>query len=528
MSTKAGVAWVAIGLLVCPPALTAQGTSGLPGLTRVQPGRTKAVTSSAEDLNSNYDRRTYIEPGETMVLADIPGPAVINHIWLTFSEARPNWLEAGGAAHPGEIVLRMYWDGAEAPAVEAPLGDFFAAGFGLRQEVRSLPVQVEGGDGYNSYWQMPFFERGLVTVTNEGAKNVRSFYYHIDYTEVDSLPEKTAYFCAQYRQEFPETLGKDYLILDAEGQGHYVGTVMSVQTRSPFWFGEGDARIYVDGDSTPTIQGTGTEDYFLSAWGLNEHLFPYFGVTYMSDDPSSLGARATMYRWHVDDPIRFTESLRFEIEHTGWISADETESGEIDGHVEREDDVATVALWYQVGQPKRFATLPGLEERTFPNLDRVIEGKDLIEGARHSAGEIELQRGYDWTGEGQILFSPSTDDAFLELEFPVDDSERSGLVLRLTHAPDYGRYRILLDGREVAELEDYPDWNPRGPRDLYASRIEVRDLYLGSYTLSQGRHTLRFESVERNPFSAGNLLGFDSVRLRERWHKKRKSLRPNQ
>lgn len=528
MDTRVVVACIMVGVLAGAQTVGAQSAAGLPGLTRVQPGRTKAVTSSAKDLNSNYDRRTYIESGETLVLADITGPAVINHIWLTFSEARPNWLESGGAAHPGEIVLRMYWDGAEDPAVEAPLGDFFGAGFGLRQEVRSIPVQVEGGDGYNVYWQMPFFERGRITVTNEGAKNVRSFYYQVDYTELDSLPDGTAYFCAQYRQEFPETLGKDYLILNAEGRGHYVGTVMSVQSRSPFWFGEGDARIYVDGDTVPTIQGTGTEDYFLSAWGLNEHLFPYFGVTHMSDDPSNLGARATMYRWHVDDPIRFTKSLRFEIEHTGWISADETVTGEIDGHVEREDDVATVAFWYQVGQPKRFTTLPSLVERTFPDLDRVIEGKDLLGSVRHSRGELELQPGYDWTGEGQILFSPSTEDVFLEFDFEITEHERSGLVLRLSHAPDYGRYRILLDGQDVAELDDYPDWNARGPRDLYAPGVEVRDLYLGSYTLSPGSHTLRFEGAGRNPFSTGNLLGFDSVRLRQRWHKKRESLRPAQ
>ncbi len=518
--------YILVAVLVGHPAAVAQSGAGLSGLTRVQQGRSRAVTSSATDFNSNYDRRTYIEPGETMVLADISGPAVISHIWLTFSEARPNWLEAGGSAHPGEIILRMYWDGGEHPAVEAPLGDFFGAGFGLRREVRSIPIQVEGGDGYNSYWQMPFFTRALITVTNEGKKNVRSFYYHIDYTEVDSLPPGTAYFCAQYRQEFPETQGKDYLILDAEGQGHYVGTVMSVRSRSPFWFGEGDARIYVDGDTTPTIQGTGTEDYFLSAWGLNEHLFPYFGCTYLSDDPSNLGVRATMYRWHIDDPLRFTESLRFEIEHTGWISADETETGEIDGHVEREDDIATVAFWYQVGQPKRFTTLPSLEARSFPNLDHVIEGKLLTETARHSRGAVELQQGYDWTGDGQLRFVPASDHAFLEVEFENAEPQLAGLVLRLTHGPDYGRYRILLDGTEVTGLSDYPDWNPAGPRDFYAPAVEVKDYYLGSYTLSPGRHIVRFESAGSNPFSSGEILGLDSVRLRERWHKQRKSLRP--
>jgi hypothetical protein len=373
---------------------------------------------------------------------------------------------------------------------------------------------------------MPYYKRGLITLTNESAKNARSFYYQIDYTEVDSLPDGTAYFCAQYRQEFPEAAGRDYLVLEAEGQGHYVGTVMSVQSRSPFWFGEGDARIYIDGDATPTIQGTGTEDYFLSAWGLDEHLYPYFGCPYLSDDPSNLGVRATMYRWHIEDPIRFTRSIRFEMEHTGWMSADETASGAIDGHVEREDDVATVAFWYQVGQPRRFTTLPSLAARSFPNLDRVIEGKDMIASARHSPGTLELQKGYDWTGEGQVFFMPESEDAFLELEFRIGEPERAGLVLRLTQGPDYGRYRIYLDGREVTELEDYPDWNPRGARDLYARGVEVRDLYLGSYALSPGAHTLRFEAAGRNPFSTGSALGLDSVRLRERWNKKRASLRP--
>ena len=516
-----------LGVLAAVAATGAQAQSdaGLAGLARVQPGRSKAVTSSAADFNSNLDRITYIHPGETAVLADIEGPAVINHIWLTFNDERPNWLEAGGSAGPADIVLRMYWDGAPDPAVEAPLGDFFAAGFGLRREVRSVPVQVPGGDAYNSFWQMPFFRRGRITVTNEGAKNVRSFYYQVDYTAVDALPDSTPYFCAQYRREFPETMGRDYLVLDAEGHGHYVGTVMSIRTRSPYWPGEGDARIYVDGEQRPTIQGTGTEDYFLAAWGLEEHLFPYAGAPYLSDDPSNLGARMTMYRWHIADPIRFTKSLRFEFEHTGWISADESQTGKVDGHVEREDDIATVAFWYQIGQPKRFTTLPSLAERTFPNLDHVIEGQELMGTASHSAGSLQLQKGYDWTGAGQLFFVPSSGRAFLQVRFRVADSTRSGLVLRLTRAPDYGRWRILLDGHEATALAAYPEWNARGAQDFYARDLAVKDLYLGSFALAPGLHTLRFEAAGRNVLSTGGALGLDSVRLRQRWHKLRKPLR---
>jgi hypothetical protein len=496
----------------------------LSSLAQVRPGRSRAVTSSDPNFNSNMDRIRYITPGETKVLADIKGPATINHIWLTFNEARPNWLEATGSARPDEIVLRMYWDDAQEPAVEAPLGDFFGAGFGLRKEIRSVPVQVEGGDGYNCYWPMPFHTRGLITVTNEGPKNVRSFYYHIDYTEEPSLPEKAAYFCAQYRNEFPEKMGKDYLILDAVGQGHYVGTVMSARSRSPFWFGEGDIRMYVDGETKPSIQGTGTEDYFLMAWGLNESLFPYFGCTYMSTDFENLGTEYCLYRWHIADPVRFTKSLRFEIEHTGWITGDETTTGETAGHVEREDDMATVAFWYQVGQPKRFTKLPPLAQRQFPNLDVIIEGKALLPTAKHSPGVLELEKGYDWTGDGQVRFLPAGDEPVIEMEFAVEKAEYRGLILRFTYGQDYGVYRVFLDGKNVGEPPDYMVGQKLADYDFFSPTLQVKDHYLGSFQFTPGKHTLRLVCVGRNPLSKGRTVGLDSVRLRERWDKKRKPL----
>jgi hypothetical protein len=513
----AGV-WGGLAAMALSAVFAAGQENALADLARVKKGSSHAVTSSDPDFRSNLDRVTYIKPGETLVLADIQGPAVIQHIWLTFNEARPNWLEKGGSAGPDEIVLRMYWDDGAHPAVESPLGDFFAAGFGLRREIRSYPVAVEGGDGYNCYWPMPFARRGKITATNEGDKNVRSFYYHIDYLKVDELPPDTAHFCAQYRQEFPEQAGKDYLVLDAEGQGHYVGTVMSARSRSPYWFGEGDVRIYVDGESRPSIQGTGTEDYFLCAWGLEPCLFPFFGCTYMSAAADDLGVRYTLYRWHVLDPIRFTRSLRFEIEHTGWISADETESGKVEGHVEREDDMATVAFWYQTGQPKRFTALPPLKERIFPSLDTVIEGQDLIRGIEKADGKAELQPGYDWTGAGQLLYRPSSAGSALELSFEVEKEEYRGFVLRFTHAGDYGIYRVFLDGKNIADYEP-----KEGLRtvNFYSENLEVRDIYVGSMALTRGKHTLRFELVGQDPHSGGTLLGLDSVRLRQRWAKKR-------
>lgn len=512
-------------LAVSLAAAAAAAAQDLGDLTVIKKGRARAVTSADPNPNSNADRIRVVAPGETKVLADIKGPGIIRHIWLTFNEARPNWLEQAGSARPDEVVLRMYWDGAAEPAVETPLGDFFGAGFGLRRELNSLPVQVESGDGYNCYWPMPFFKRALITITNESpSKNVRSFYYHIDYTEEPDLAPKTPYFCAQYRNEFPERTGRDYLVLDAEGEGHYVGTVMSVRSRSPFWFGEGDAKFYVDGDRTPTVQGTGTEDYFLMAWGLNEACFPYFGCVYMSTDFEDLGTEYCLYRWHVADPVRFTRSLRFEIEHKGWISDDETESGKVEGHVEREDDMATVAFWYQVGQPRRFTKLPPLEGRIFPNLDLVIDGGRLLPTAKHSPGVLELQASYDWTGPGQLFFRPASDEPVLEVEFQVEKEEYRGLILRFTYAQDYGIYRIFLDGRNVRQPADYMAGEKVSDYDFYSAELKVKDNYLGSFRLAPGKHVLRLECVGRNVMSKGDYLGLDSIRLRERWLKKRKLL----
>ncbi len=520
-SNRTALLLISLLILIATPQIQAQD---LDALMKVQPGRSQAITSTDPNYDGNYDRIHYVHPNETRTLADIKGPGVIRHIWLTFNEARPNWLEAGGSAAPNELVLRMYWDGAKEPAVEAPIGDFFGAGFGKRLEIKSAPVQVEGGDGYNCYWAMPFFKRALITVTNEGDKNCRSFYYHIDYTEEDSLPKETAYFCAQYNQAFPEILDEDYLIADIQGQGHYVGTVMSARSRSPFWFGEGDVRLYIDGDTTPSFQGTGTEDYFLMAWGLAPTLYPYYGCTYMSSDFEDLGTEYCLYRWHITDPVRFRKSLRFEIEHTGWITGDETESGNTEGHVEREDDIATVAFWYQIDQPKRFTKLPPLAKRILPNIDLVIEGKDLLPTAKHSTGILELQKGYDWTGDGQLLYIPASDDPVLEVEFEVQKEDYRGLMLRMSYGPEYGTYRIFLDGKNIAQPEDYMAGEKIDDYDFYAKTLYVRDHYLGSFKFVPGKHSLRFEYIGRNPFSKGRHLGVDSVRLRQRWDRKRKKL----
>jgi len=244
----------------------------------------------------------------------------------------------------------------------------------------------------------------------------------------------------------------------------------------------------------------------------------------MSSDFEDLGTEYCLYRWHIEDAVRFSKSLRFEIEHKGWISADETESGKVEGHVEREDDIATVAFWYQVGQPKRFTTLPPLAQRLLPNLDVVIEAQAMLPSVKHSPGVLELQKGFDWTGEGQLFFQPASDQPVLETEFSVEKEAYRGLILRMTGAEDFGIWRIFLDGKNIRQPDDYMAGRKIADYDFYSQDLKVKDYYLGSFKLAPGKHTLRFEAVGRNPLAKGNYLGLDSVRLRERWTKKRKLL----
>ncbi len=495
-----------------PPVEANLGGGPLGQLARLGPGRSARISSAASRRSSNRDNRR-IAAGERFVLAEIETPGVIQHIWMTFPSPEPSWLGRQGNPNHSELVLRMYWDGAEQPAVESPVGDFFAAGFGRRAEVRSLPVQVQGGDAYNCFWPMPFAKSARIEIENQGEKPLGSFYYHVDYLRLDRLPPETPYFCAQYRQEFPVHSGRDYLILDARGRGHYVGTVLSVRSRSPEWFGEGDEKFYLDGETSPGIWGTGTEDYVLNAWGMGVGTFPYFGVSLLEGEQGMVGWRTTVYRWHVADPVRFTKSLRVEIEDAGWISPDELAEGVDRGFVERNDDLATVAFWYQVGQPKRFTQLPPAKDRRLPNLDWIVDGEQLLARAKTSEeASLRLQAGYHWTGRGQLFFDNRRGEgAWLELPFAVEDESLRQLTLRVTRSYDFGIYRIMLDGEQL-----------RGRQDFYNETVEVTELNLGQRRLARGDHTIRLECVGRNGRSAGTKLGIDSVRLRQRWEVKRR------
>lgn len=310
---------------------------------------------AARDLGQGWkvSPSVSIAPRTTFTLADIAGSGAIQHIWLTvFPEA---WRRA---------VLRMYWDGEDAPSVETPVGDFFCSGWCVRCNVSSLAVCVNPAGGFNSYWEMPFRASARITLENMGDDPLVC-YYQITYALSD-VPDDAAYFHAQWRRSNPLPYKSVHTLLDGvRGQGHYVGTYLACGVHNNGWWGEGEIKFYLDGDEWPTICGTGTEDYFGGAWNF-EHppgeygVFsgPYSGLPQVikPDGLYRSQQRFGMYRWHIADPIRFERDLRVTIQALGWRSGGR--------YLPLQDDIASTAFWYQTEPHAPFPPLPdrdGLE-----------------------------------------------------------------------------------------------------------------------------------------------------------------------
>lgn len=312
--------------------------TGLDQLGRHQEYESRRISSF--DRSGGNNDRLHLGRGETSLLADIDGPGAIHHMWFTI-DAEPFYGR--------KIILRAYWDGEEKPSIEVPIGDFFSVGHGLNRNLRSLPIANSSeGRARNCYWYMPFRKNARLTVTNEGGQPVGAFYYYIDYRKLPSLPFNTPTFHSQYRQETPCLPGKNYLLLEAVGRGHYVGCNLSILQRAMGWWGEGDDMIYVDGEQEPGLYGTGSEDYFCDAWGMREDGNLFFGCPLQEPDFKT-GSKATVYRFHVPDPIPFKKSIRVTIEH---------------GHDNnRSDYYSSVAYWYQDEPHRPFPPLPSVEER---------------------------------------------------------------------------------------------------------------------------------------------------------------------
>lgn len=334
--------------------------------------------------HSSYDvcggNRDYwpIAAGETVVLGEMRGAGFIRHIWMTTDETNHN-LRA--------LVLRMYWDGEQTPSVLCPLGDFFGLGFGRPNHFQSLPLQTSHL-GLNCWFSMPYAAGAKVTLTNE-ADTDTLIYFYIDYQEVDRLPADLGRFHACWRREIvrkqdeaagPNAAGRfqalnttganNYVVLEAEGRGHYVGCVLHLDTNFPRWWGEGDDMFFIDGEPwPPRLHGTGMEDYFCGAWNYNllqqPYCTPYYGYSFKGN--SDYTGKHSQYRFHIEDPVYFEKSLLFSIEH---------------GHAnDKQGDWCSTAYWYQTDRKRVLPDIGTFESRVpyaqggFENLP----GKDRRE-----------------------------------------------------------------------------------------------------------------------------------------------------
>jgi hypothetical protein len=298
-----------------------------------------------------------VPANSTVLLGDVAGPGVIQHIWMTVSHTF--WRR---------LLLRICWDEEETPSVEVPLGDFFCNGWASYCHVSSLPIAVNPNGGFNSYWPMPFRSRARIWIVNLSAEDVPALYYQIDYSLSDAS-EVAAYFHAQWRRSKPLPYLTPHTILDnVRGQGHYVGTYIAWGANNPGWWGEGEVKFYLDGDDQwPTICGTGTEDYFGGAWNFEYppgvyRIFttPFSGLTQVLKPDSRSGGpeRFGMYRWHIPDPVRFQKDLRVTIQALGWRSTPDGKGR----YQPLQDDIASTAIWYQTEPHEPFPTLSDADQ----------------------------------------------------------------------------------------------------------------------------------------------------------------------
>jgi len=331
------------------------GGDFLPAYARAQ--RYRSRKQSSHDTTGGNQDYWAIKGGEVREIFNASGAGCITHIWFTIAASSP--------LHLKELVLRAWWDGHAQPSIEVPVGDFFALNLGDYVLFESQYLACSPGQSLNCYFAMPYRRGARLTITNEGTRDVGAFYSNIDYIEADALPADALYFHAQYRQATPNPAQQlagsknpdgatNYVYCETEGRGHLMGCSLGVIQRAEGWMGEGDDMIFIDDPATPTIIGTGSEDYFLGSWNfggrMNAKPFSHhqYGA-HLIQSPERVGGRYCMYRFHGDNPVTFTRALKYTMEH---------------GHAnDRGDHFYSCAYWYQDQPTTMVPALPPVAAR---------------------------------------------------------------------------------------------------------------------------------------------------------------------
>ncbi len=393
----------------------------------------KMIQVSSYDRKGGNNDRINIHSGKTAEILNVEGPGIISRIWITIDSRDPHFLR--------RILFRMYWDNETTPSVEVPIGDFFGSGFKYIHHTPQLIGMSSGG--YYSYFPMPFNKKARIEVVNQTGEEIYAFYYQIDYQKLEEkLPSETAYFHAQWNRDSRTTSEDNYTVLEAKGEGHFVGLHFNGQSynRSLFYL-EGDEMIYVDDEEVPSIQGTGLEDYFTSGWYFKDGPFDadYHGLVLMD----SLG-RVTAYRHHILDPIPFKKNLKVTLEH---------------GHGnEQKVDFSTTAFWYQMEPHRAFEPIldPGLRiplQRPVPN--GAIEAEGLEVFPKNSGKSADMSTyGSDWSKNRQLEVSLDDNDHF-SISIPNTLEKEYDLDIYTSLAPQYGEFQLSYNSKILAEFNNY-------------------------------------------------------------------------
>lgn len=444
-------------------------------LATIRSDTTCRRASSFDPGGNNFDNVSSIEPMTSVVLLDTDGPGRINHIWMTF-KGFPN--------HPTvvrDLVIRMTWEGASVPSVEAPLGDFFGLGHALEYTLESAPIAVGGNArALNCYWPMPFHRHAKIELYNNCRRSIRLFYYHIDY-ELGPQPADQGLFHALFRYERDlktqvqegNTTGKDnYVVFETEGQGQYVGCALFVDAPPGGWWGEGDDMIFIDHSEKPAILGTGTEDYFNNAWGFHDPFcYPYYGCPLLKKRPDG-GTWTSVYRWHIPDPIRFNRHIRVTFEHVYSPRV--------------ANDYSSIAFWYQrepirsrpplpfaeANLPKLHAPAPG------PVPERIdVDGTELetVLRSRNISARALATTLAESTNGGWLRIENLTSAVEIPIPVPVEDTYRVRLkpVSHVLEKP----MRVGLKGGPMQTFEKRPGLERQTPYlDLGAAQSQGKTL----------------------------------------------------